>query len=1329
ILPGSKKQTFLSFWGKGPSHLLNIGDSELLLNPIYQLESNIDLWSIFCNYIVFDSPRTVSNICQMNGVNYSNLTTLIPRSFLTATTFNTFELMLEQLTRAHLWITYSEPGKIKWNSSQWILIDSLTESVVLNETNSWSSAVQTDLNNTMKIIFDFEVSMFGIFFVIICTYFFIANAMTQNLEQEIKQMCDMLISIPRVYAIDIKSLKAAMDEQEKISSEEINTSISILRLLKILWRSIINWSSLNNIENDIFKIKTSEDIRQGKSKPTDKITVNLIFGTALKEESELGENSVLSDSSEELNSTIESPSSPVLSPKYNRISRTLTESKSLASLALQMTTIHAPIYILQNAVDRSSEFMEVHKHFTDIAEALCRARRCVVVTGAGISVSGGIPDFRSSNGLYNLVKDRYPESVVKGKELFDATLFKDPIQTEIFYSFMGELKEIVSKAKVTATHRFLKRLDDQGKLLRCYTQNIDCLEQRLSLSANIDDKNSRIVQLHGDLDTVICNMCQSLYDFSPSMSDTFKGGQPPVCPNCQELYSVRAALGKRSIRVGTLRPNIVLYNEYHVKGEKIADITICDIKKKPDLLIVMGTSLKVHGIKRLVKDLAKTVHERKGKVIFINRTELSRAEWEGVFDYYVQSNTDDAVEALELECSRIQAMNLRSLEKRLTKPKLKVQKSSISSVNDKNSSREITQFFFPAKSTPTKSIETFEKSTSLPNIKQHADIFSIASGTFSVISNPKPAKQSNPQKKLKKGSHEHFNLLDISSKHLETALPSESHQTVPCFTLYSTNDISGIKTTYLNSDKKRKMESRENLMSKSQTFINFPVIRPSRAAATAAAAAISKDAFSNRRPSKTYENSRNLTDPVRTLDLQKNFEINKLIMDSYEDQDDKEIILQNDASSEFKEDGSESLNYSTMEQTLFDLMFAMVFKNDAVPDTIQYLFNISEDIQFAVLVFETEYGLPLSPSSLKIIHILGFSIDPTSWDLIYTSRSLRDSSGAVWPLRTLRIFTAALITLLYQSIVDILFFGLACDPNNGSLLRLPSESPNDPSCWSPQQIPFTLISIVTLSWFLPVCIALGSTYFESEPALHDSRSHGRIDFCYLIVRTLVVAANSILYGKNSAVTKKMIINGAARRMEIVLAQENDILQSANQINEFFSDFEIFGPKKLDSRIIVFRRWTDMEICMRHIFEDIRHHHRIMNSEDVAKIYQFVDQASKDHPNSSGIYVHAAVYLKNYYTDTPLISIYLRKAAEIGPAIDLKFIVYMQQRQIEQKRQRNNTGIDKGLKVIDEFEHKKYWRSAKKYHKSAAELIVQAWLYVLKTDGDLLNLPNYARVRL
>lgn len=119
----------------------------------------------------------------------------------------------------------------------------------------------------------------------------------------------------------------------------------------------------------------------------------------------------------------------------------------------------------------------------------------------------------------------------------------------------------------------------------------------------------------------------------------------------------RLARSARPLKVGTLRPAIVLYDEVHPLGDDIGMIQTQDITRKPDMLIIMGTSLKVHGLKKLVKDFAKAVHASKasttgtprspkswqGKVVFVNKTPPG-SEWEDVIDYHVSGETDCWVE-------------------------------------------------------------------------------------------------------------------------------------------------------------------------------------------------------------------------------------------------------------------------------------------------------------------------------------------------------------------------------------------------------------------------------------------------------------------------------------------------------------------------------------------------------------------------------------------------------------------------------------------------------------------------------------------------------------
>ncbi|KAI9490907.1 DHS-like NAD/FAD-binding domain-containing protein [Zychaea mexicana] len=280
----------------------------------------------------------------------------------------------------------------------------------------------------------------------------------------------------------------------------------------------------------------------------------------------------------------------------------------------------------------------IEQRIAEVAAYVNKSRRALVVTGAGISCSGGIPDFRSSDGLYNLVKARHPGTVLKGAELFDATLFKDVNRIKCFYTFMAELKTLVATAKPTPTHKFLRNMQESGRLLRLYTQNIDDLEAELDLPA---------VQLHGTMASVKCTLCSASYAFSKEYVDAFRQGEPPICPKCEAIGEERSLLGKRQLAVGTLRPDIVLYNEEHPNGDKIGLQQCSDIKRRPDLLVVLGTSLKIPALKKFVKLAARTVHNNKnGITILVNKTPPTK-EWEHVFDYQIMGDTDEWVRMTE----------------------------------------------------------------------------------------------------------------------------------------------------------------------------------------------------------------------------------------------------------------------------------------------------------------------------------------------------------------------------------------------------------------------------------------------------------------------------------------------------------------------------------------------------------------------------------------------------------------------------------------------------------------------------------------------------------
>ncbi|MCJ1478107.1 hypothetical protein MMC13_006783 [Lambiella insularis] len=332
-------------------------------------------------------------------------------------------------------------------------------------------------------------------------------------------------------------------------------------------------------------------------------------------------------------------------------------------------------------------------HLQQIADILASAKKVVVFTGAGISTNCGIPDFRSKSGLYNLINADYnaqlsssPSTLAvrstSGKDLFDSSLWKDELSTSVFRTFVASLRRKIREdvQGSTATHRFIRHLRDQKRLVRCYTQNIDGLEAREGLCADLRrgkgsktrfskkamqlpnsaadslpgsevDRGCEVVQLHGDLETLRCTICgkSSAWDMDDS-EGTFLAGQAPQCQYCREQDQLRRGRGKRGTAVGVLRPNIVLYGEEHPSSDVVAAISINDLKLGPDTIIILGTSLQVYGFKGLVKEFAKVVHAKKGSkgsVIYVNLTKPAESIWTNVVDYWVAMDCDDWVRSVK----------------------------------------------------------------------------------------------------------------------------------------------------------------------------------------------------------------------------------------------------------------------------------------------------------------------------------------------------------------------------------------------------------------------------------------------------------------------------------------------------------------------------------------------------------------------------------------------------------------------------------------------------------------------------------------------------------
>lgn len=314
--------------------------------------------------------------------------------------------------------------------------------------------------------------------------------------------------------------------------------------------------------------------------------------------------------------------------------------------------------------------------------ALKYSKKVTIVTGAGISVASGIPDFRSSNGLFQGLKST-TSAGSNGKALFDSSVYSSKDSTKKFHAMINQLYDMTQESEPTEFHKLLDDISSEGRLLRHYTQNIDCLESKLEhLQTKVPIKQNPpyppTIQLHGTIKYMYCSKCRWN---SEIQTDLFQTDETPECPECVELDEVRRLAGKRSQGIGRLRPRIVLYNEFHPDGEQIGQISSSDLKSKPDCLIIAGTSLKIPGVRRLVKELAKSVHATKGCVIWVNKEEpsMSIVDYVENIDLIVTGDCQDISSIVKSYDLQLKTKTKKKLIKTETS---KVKKPRIKAKND-----------------------------------------------------------------------------------------------------------------------------------------------------------------------------------------------------------------------------------------------------------------------------------------------------------------------------------------------------------------------------------------------------------------------------------------------------------------------------------------------------------------------------------------------------------------------------------------------------------------------------------------------------------------------
>lgn len=261
-----------------------------------------------------------------------------------------------------------------------------------------------------------------------------------------------------------------------------------------------------------------------------------------------------------------------------------------------------------------------------------------------MSFPSAVPDFRSSDGLFKSLKAEH-NLKGSGKDLFDAAVYRDANSTSSFHQMVRNMSSLVKSKEPTPFHHLIARLAHEGRLLRLYSQNVDGLEtslQPLTTQVPLPQKAPwpKTVQLHGGLEKMVCTKCHTLKEFQP---DLFDGPVPPECDSCVGYDQAREVVGKRRHGVGRLRPRMVLYNESNPDDEAIGAVARADMRTRPDAVIVVGTTLKIPGVRRITKEMCGIVRDRRdGLSVWINHDPApSGPQFEGCWDLVVKGTADE----------------------------------------------------------------------------------------------------------------------------------------------------------------------------------------------------------------------------------------------------------------------------------------------------------------------------------------------------------------------------------------------------------------------------------------------------------------------------------------------------------------------------------------------------------------------------------------------------------------------------------------------------------------------------------------------------------------
>jgi NAD-dependent deacetylase len=198
-----------------------------------------------------------------------------------------------------------------------------------------------------------------------------------------------------------------------------------------------------------------------------------------------------------------------------------------------------------------------------LAALVREAGSVVALTGAGISVPSGIPDFRTpGTGLWASVNPMEVAHI----DVFHA-------QPERFWSFYGERFATLGDRQPNEAHRALAQLERRGALDAVITQNVDMLHRKAG--------TRELVEVHGSIESCLCLGCGTHTELAGALELIARAADGvPRCADCSR----------------PLKPGVVLFGEM-LPPEAIARAQ--ELCAGADLLLCIGSSLEVHPVAAL----------------------------------------------------------------------------------------------------------------------------------------------------------------------------------------------------------------------------------------------------------------------------------------------------------------------------------------------------------------------------------------------------------------------------------------------------------------------------------------------------------------------------------------------------------------------------------------------------------------------------------------------------------------------------------------------------------------------------------------------------------